>query len=121
MKKLTIISYYVRVSDLLKAVAFFSEQLDLKVKHKSLKHFEGAIVSFSPTVQIFLSEKIYPEQTNEINLYTEDCLEHYCRLKANNVVFESKPHYLPAGLSVEFIDPDGNKYRLLEPRTYGTK
>lgn len=118
MKKLTIIHYHVRVSNLLKAIAFFREELGLQVTQKSLKYFDGAIIAYSPTLQIFLSEKVYPEQTNEVHLYTEDCLEHYCRLKAKNVMFENKPHYLPSGLSVAFTDTDGNRYRLLESRKY---
>jgi len=118
MKKLTIIHYDVRVGNLLKAIAFFREQLGLQVEKTSVKHFDGAIVSYSPTLQIFLSEKVYPAQTKEVNLYTEDCLEHYCRLKTKDVTFENKPHYLPSGLSVVFTDTDGNRYRLLESRSY---
>lgn len=121
MTKLATKHYYVRVSNLKMAIAFFREQLNLHVKPKSLKYFEGAIVFYSPTTQIFISEKLYPEQTEEVNLDTEDCLEHYCRLKANNVEFKEKPYYLPSGLSAEFIDPDGNKYYLLESRTYCAK
>ena len=118
MKKPTIKHYYVRVSNLINATAFFREQLNLPVELKSLRHFEGAIVFYSPTIQIFISERIYPEQTTEIHLDTEDCLEHYYRFKANNVVFKNEPHYLPHGLSVEFTDVDGNNYYLLESRSY---
>lgn len=118
MTKLATKHYYVRVSNLKMASAFFREQLNLHVKPKSLKYFEGAIVFYSPTTRIFLSEKVHPEQTKEVNLYTEDCLEHYCRLKTKNVLFENEPHYLPSGLSVVFTDTDGNKYHLLESRKY---
>ena len=121
MKKLTIKHYYVRVSSLINAISFFREQLNLHVKLKSLRHFDGAIVFYSPTVQIFLSEKTYPEQTNEVHLETEDCLADYCRLKTNNVIFKNEPYYLSLGLSVVFFDVDGNRYHLLEPRSYNTK
>lgn len=121
MTKLAKKHYYVRVSNLKMAMAFFREKLNLHVKPRSLKYFEGAIVFYSPRIQIFLSEKIYPEQTNEVYLDTEDCLEHYCRLKANHVEFKGKPSYLPSGLSAEFTDADGNSYHLLELRTYTTK
>lgn len=121
MKKLTVKHYYVRVSNLINATAFFREKLSLHVKLKSLRHFEGAIVFYSPTVQIFLSEKTYPEQINEVHLETDDCLAHYCRLRANNVMFKNEPHYSPLGLSVAFSDADGNSYHLLEPRNYDTK
>jgi len=121
MTKLATKHYYVRVSSLKMAIAFFREKLNLHVKPKSLKYFEGAIVFYSPRIQIFLSEKVYPDQTDEVYLDTTDCLEHYCRLKTNNVEFKGKPSYSSSGLAAEFTDPDGNRYHLLEPRTYPAK
>ncbi len=121
MTKLATKHYYVRVSNLKMAMAFFREKLNLHVKPKSLKYFEGAIVFYSPRIQIFLSEKTYPEQTEEVHLDTTDCLEYYCRLKTNNVEFKGKPSYSPSGLGAQFTDLDGNRYHLLEPRNYSTK
>ncbi|WP_113660768.1 VOC family protein [Pedobacter nanyangensis] len=118
MRKLTTTHLYVKVSSLVNAITFFSEQLNLQVKHTSLRHFSGAVALYDATTSIFLSEKTYPGQTTEIWLNTHDCLEQYCRLKSNGVWFKAQPHYMSAGLLAEFVDADGNSYFILERRNY---
>jgi predicted enzyme related to lactoylglutathione lyase len=51
-------------------------------------------------------------------LSTDDCLNDYHRYKALGVFFCTAPRYLPTGLAAEFLDPDGNRFVLLEERSY---
>jgi len=55
---------------------------------------------------------------NKITLYTEDLINDYCRLKASGIQFNQRPVYIEEGLFVEFSDPFGNCYTLLEKRNY---
>lgn len=53
-----------------------------------------------------------------IILNTDDCLKDYHLYKTAGVSFYEAPRYLPAGLTAEFLDPGGNRFILLEERSY---
>ncbi|WP_426672149.1 hypothetical protein ACPPVU_13060 [Mucilaginibacter sp. McL0603] len=73
----------------------------------------------NPDVFIVVVEDIKGEyDKNLIILSSHDCLNDYHTLKLSGVVFYNKPQYLPVGLGVEFCDPSGNHYLLLEERSY---
>jgi len=118
MNELEVKSVCVKVGDLTEAIVFFRDVLGLKVEAIRFNEQSYALVEYSDTVQLYLSEKAEPNQTREIRLYTHDCLEQYCRLKAKGVHFKSQPVYADQGLQAEFSDPYGNTYKLLEPRNY---
>lgn len=51
-------------------------------------------------------------------IHTDDCVFEYCNLKANGLKEISEPSYSPLGISINFLDPSGNKIMLLEERIY---
>lgn len=118
MNELEVKSVCVKVGNLTEAIVFFRDVLGLAVRTDGFGEQMDVLVEYSDTVQLCLSEKANQNQTREIRLYTHDCLEQYCRLKAKGVDFKSQPVYADQGLQAEFSDPYGNTYKLLEPRNY---
>lgn len=57
-------------------------------------------------------------EADMIIIYTEDCLRDYHWLRQKEVAGLGQPVYLPEGLSIEFQDPSGNRFMLLEKRDY---
>jgi predicted enzyme related to lactoylglutathione lyase len=111
--------FYVQVMQLNEAKDFFNNLLGMNTEMTILAGREKCIlVKPNSETSIFLSEKRHLNQTNKITLKSDDCLEDYCRLKANGVSFKKAPAYLDEGLCVEFSDPFGNDYTILEQRNY---
>ena len=54
-------------------------------------------------------------------LNTLDCIRSYHELKSSGIFFAKGPYYTQTGMSVEFEDPSGNNYILLEERDYEDK
>lgn len=59
-----------------------------------------------------------PPEREYVVLMTGDCLGDYYLLKQNNIIIHSMPYCRPNGLALEFTDPSGNFYSLLEERYY---
>ncbi len=57
-------------------------------------------------------------QQSTLVLNIGDCIFEYCKLKRAKVKKLSKPLYSSIGLSLNLIDPSGNKIMLLEERKY---
>lgn len=111
--------FYVQVKQLNDAWAFYANCLGM-VTEPTMLHGEekGILVKADEETNIFLSERKHQNQTNKIVLNSDDCLEDYCRLKSRGVIFKKTPSYLSEGLSVEFSDPYGNNFTILEQRNY---
>jgi predicted enzyme related to lactoylglutathione lyase len=111
--------FYVKVGQLEDAAAFFKDRLGMRIEEDLFLDQEKCIlVKPDAETQIYLSKKKKKNQTNQITLRTEDCLENYCRLKAMGITFKKAPCYLNEGLCAVFSDPFGNDYTLLEQRSY---
>lgn len=112
-------SFYVQVKQLNDAAVFYANCLGMLTEDTMLPSQEkGLLVKADQDTHLFLSEHQHQNQTNKILLSSEDCLEDYCRLKSRGVVFKNAPAYLNEGLSVEFSDPYGNNFTILEQRNY---
>ena len=53
-----------------------------------------------------------------IILSTDDCLKDYYMLKQQDLPQLSEPVYTDKGLFIEFCDPSGNRFILMENRDY---
>ncbi|MDQ8006554.1 MAG: hypothetical protein REI64_17255 [Pedobacter sp.] len=115
MKEVLAESFYVRVGNLSDALTFFSDVLEMEIEPFDTHTY---IATSKDEVSIFLSEKQNEKQTNQIYLNTSDCIEQYCLLKANGLVFTQVPSYQPEGLIAAFTDGYENHYYLVEPRKY---
>ena len=51
------------------------------------------------------------------NFKVADCRKTYAELKARGVKFISQPVEYPYAIGAEFIDPDGNHFSIVQPRT----
>jgi hypothetical protein len=58
-----------------------------------------------------------PEFTYII-FHTDDCLRDYHKYTLAGVEFISRPEYTEAGLRVDFLGHEENRYTLLEERIY---
>jgi len=111
--------FYVQVKQLNDADAFYANCLGMPTERTMISAKEkGILVKVDCETNIFLSEHKHQNQTNKIVLTSDDCLEDYCRLKSKGVVFKKMPSYLSEGLSIEFSDPYGNDFIILEQRNY---
>ncbi len=111
--------FYVQVKQLNDADAFYTNCLGMLTEKTTIADQEkGILVKANGETNILLSEHKHQNQTKKIVLKSDDCLEDYCRLKSRGVVFKKKPSYLSEGLSVEFSDPYGNDFIILEQRNY---
>jgi len=111
--------FYVQVKQLNDADAFYTNCLGMFTEVTMICDEEKAIlVKVDGDTNIFLSEHKHQNQTNKILLTSDDCLEDYCRLKSRGVIFKKAPSYLSEGLSIEFSDPYGNDFIILEQRNY---
>lgn len=54
----------------------------------------------------------------EIVLTTDDCIRDYLRLKQQGILQLKAPVYIDSGLFLEFEDPSGNRFVLIEKRDY---
>lgn len=111
--------FYVQVKQLNDADAFYTNCLGMATESTMISAKEKGIkVQADHKTNLLLSEHRHQNQTNTIILTSDDCLEDYCRLKSRGVIFKSRPAYLSEGLSIEFSDPYGNHFIILEQRNY---
>jgi predicted enzyme related to lactoylglutathione lyase len=110
--------FYVKVGQLEDAATFFKDRLGMTVEENLLDKEKCILVKPNSDTQILLSKAKNQNQTSQITLNTDDCLEDYCRFKANGIIFKREPVYLSEGLCAVFSDPFGNDYTLLEERSY---
>lgn len=109
-------------NDIEKQVIFFTTNLGFEIYGK--KHiFSGQesilIKTHSPDIFIaIVADAANEYRRGHIVLNSDDCLSDYHHLKMAGVIFCSEPQYLPLGLGIEFIDPSGNRYLLIEERSY---
>ncbi len=108
--------------DIEKQVNFFTESLGFEVcgKKSFLPDQESVLIKTnSPDVFItIIKDTIREYGRGHIILNSYDCLSDYHALKMAGVIFYKEPQYLPMGLGVEFEDPSGNHYLLIEERIY---
>lgn len=108
--------------DIEKQVNFFTESLGFEVcgKKSFLPDQESVLIKTnSPDVFITIVKDTVREYgRSRIILNSYDCLSDYHTLKMAGVIFYKEPQYLPMGLGVEFEDPSGNHYLLIEERIY---
>jgi predicted enzyme related to lactoylglutathione lyase len=110
--------FYVQVKQLNDADAFYTNCLGMLTESTMISKEKAILVKVDGETNIFLSEHKHQNQTNKIVLTSDDCLEDYCRLRSRGVVFKNRPAYLSEGLSIEFSDPYGNDFIILEQRNY---
>jgi len=112
-------SFYVQVKQLNDAESYYANCLGMLTETTIISGKEkGLLVKVDQDTHLFLSEEKHQNQTRKIVLTSDDCLEDYCRLKSRGVVFKKAPAYLSEGLCVEFSDPYGNDFTILEQRNY---
>ncbi len=116
MSEVTTDSPHIKVDDLVHAATFFRDFLGMHIK--SINEKSCVAVKLNTEMSIFISEDSHSDQTDQIYLNTDDCIEQYCFLKSKGVVFNRAPSYTPDGLMAEFADDFGNRYFLIELRKY---
>jgi len=62
------------------------------------------------------SAQLKPGTGPQWNLVTDDCRGDAKRLKAQGVRFAQEPSDQPWGIQAIFMDPDGNRFSLLQPK-----
>ncbi|EDM36602.1 hypothetical protein PBAL39_25080 [Pedobacter sp. BAL39] len=55
---------------------------------------------------------------DDIILSTDDCIRDYYRLKQQGMLDLKEPAYFDSGVFLEFKDPSGNRFVLIEKRDY---
>lgn len=65
---------------------------------------------------LVLQESSVEDRVNII--ITDDCLRDYFLLKQRNLQLLGKPRYQDKGLAIDFNDPSGTRFVLLEERDY---
>ncbi|HTD99663.1 MAG TPA: VOC family protein [Mucilaginibacter sp.] len=110
--------------DIEKQVSFFTDNLGFELYGKKTI-FSGQesmlIKTHSPDIFIVVVKDTANEyRRGHIVLNSDDCLNDYHNLKMAGVTFCNEPQYLPIGLGIEFIDPSGNRYLLIEERSYNS-
>lgn len=106
-----------------KSIIFYTEHLNFRL-HENIKlnnNEEWWILRKNEIEKIGLilikrNPKKLQQSTLVLNI--EDCIFEYCKLKRAKVKKLSKPFYSSIGLSLNFIDPSGNKIMFLEERKY---
>jgi len=109
--------------DLERQVNFFTENLGFEIHGKKniLPGQESILLKTNnPDVfMVVMKDTAYEYRKNRIVLNTDDCLNDYHALKKMiGIKFFNEPQYLPMGLGAEFSDPAGNRYLLIEERSY---
>ncbi len=63
------------------------------------------------------ASKVQPKEAHTgMVFWTKDCNMAYQKLKAAGVTFVSGPLNMPFGIQADFIDPDGNRFSLTQPK-----
>jgi len=107
-----------------KQITFFTKNLGFEVCGKTSfqPNQEGVLIKTNnPDLFIVILTDTNREYLKgRIIINSHDCLSDYHNLKMAGVIFYKEPHYLPMGLGVEFSDPSGNQYLLIEERSYNS-
>ena len=114
-----------QVSDVARAVAFYTQHLGFKLQHQHLPAF--ASVSLGDA-QIFLSgpgasgsrpmpdgQRQEPGGWNRVVLQTSDLAACIAAFKQAGVRFRNEMETGPGGRQIQIEDPDGNPIELFEP------
>lgn len=108
----------VYVTDIKSSLDFFMNKVGLKKQEELNMHGRDCAV-----LELFNGDFLMLLQHEELEtvpvvLYTDDCLRDHYRLKKGLVEGLKGPVYRPEGLAIEFPDPCGNRFILLEARDY---
>jgi len=112
----------VYTEDVEKQLGFFTDKLGLEVSGtKSVLFGQECTLIKTDNPDVFIV--LFKQQHNQaksapIIISTDDCLNDYHSLKMAGVNFYNEPQYTPIGLGAEFLDPFGNRYLLIEERSY---
>lgn len=114
-----------QVTDVGRAVAFYTENLGFKLEHQQLPQF--ANVSFGP-LHLLLSgpgasgSRPMPDGSsqgpggwNRVVLRVTGLQERIEGLKERGLVFRNEMETGPGGKQIQLLDPDGNPIELFEP------
>jgi len=114
-----------QVSDVSRAIAFYTEHLDFNLKHQQLPAF--ANVALGP-LDLLLSgpgasgsrpmpdgQRQQPGGWNRIVLRVADLPEYIERLRTAGLHFRNEMEVGPHGKQIQLEDPDGNPIELFEP------
>jgi hypothetical protein len=108
----------VYVTDIRSSLDFFMNKVGLKKQEELnipgrdcavLKMFNGDFL------MLLQNEELEPAP---VVLHTDDCLRDHYRLKEGAVEGLTEPVYRADGVAIEFADPCGNRFVLLEERDY---
>ncbi|RZK76544.1 MAG: hypothetical protein EOO85_11090 [Pedobacter sp.] len=99
------------------SVNFFIDQLGFKMYQKI--EINGKVCPLLQNANKDLMAFIENTGRDEINIMnTDDCLRDYYFFKQKNVEILGKPQYHHDGLTIDFNDPSGSRFVLLEERDY---
>ena len=114
-----------QVSDVARAVAFYTETLGFELLHQQLPQF--AAVAVGP-LHLLLSgpgasgsrpmpggEQQEPGGWNRIVLRVADLESRIAELRSRDVRFRNEMQSGPGGKQIQILDPDGNPIELFEP------
>ena len=114
-----------QVSDVDRAIAFYTNQLGFRVEHKA-----GSVFAAVSRGQLSLllsgpdssgsrplpdGRRQQPGDSNRIVLYVEDLTAQVAALQRAGVVFRNQLEVGPGGKQIQLDDPDGNPIELHEP------
>lgn len=108
----------VYVTDIRKSQDFFINKIGLKEQEELDVQGRDCVI-----LEMFNGDFLMLLQNDELEtapviLSTDDCLRDHYRLKEVQVSGLTDPVYRPDGIAVEFPDPCGNRFILLEERDY---
>ncbi len=103
-------------------ISFYTQKLGFKTAG-NLSFMDGGQSTIVQAKNLDVALVVTPSNNSNdfktcILLNTDDCLNDYHLYKTSGVFFCIAPRYLPTGLVAEFLDPDGNRFILLEERNY---
>jgi glyoxylase I family protein len=114
-----------QVTDVSRAVAFYTQHLGFTLEHQHLPAFATVSVG---DLKLFLSgpqasgsrpmpdgRHQEPGGWNRVVLQTADLAAHIEKLKAAGLHFRNTLEVGPAGKQIQLEDPDGNPIELFEP------
>ncbi len=114
-----------QVTDVGRAVGFYTENLGFKLEHQQLPQF--ANVSFGPLHLLFSGpgasgsrpmpdgSSQEPGGWNRVVLRVTGFQERIEALKERGLVFRNELETGPGGKQIQLLDPDGNPIELFEP------